>query len=157
TRAEVRAAFLASGAPYAADSFVRVDEALRARLQAWSQAHEEACAATEIRHEQSAALMDAKMACLGRVREQIGAFVGVLRTADARGVERATGAVDTVGDLSACANSTALMAAPPPPRDPRQAAAADALQRDNAHAEALMSLGRGKETVALAPKLIERG
>ncbi len=156
TRAEVRSIFLATGAPYAGDIFERVDAALRTRLGAWAAAHEEACAATEIRHEQSAALMDARMGCLARARDQIAAFVGVLRTADARGVDRATLPAARVGDLEACADVSALTAVLPPPGDPDTAAKVDALERDIARVAALRLVGRIGEAMGAGPALVER-
>jgi tetratricopeptide (TPR) repeat protein/predicted Ser/Thr protein kinase len=154
-RAGVRAAFLATGAPHAADSFERVDASLRRRLAALGEAHEETCAATEIRHEQSAALMDARMACLGRAREEIAAFVNVLGTADLRGVERATGAARDVGDLEGCAHVSpdATSAAP---RDPVAAAKLAEVEREAARFGALLLVGRMNEARAAGPALVER-
>jgi tetratricopeptide (TPR) repeat protein/predicted Ser/Thr protein kinase len=156
TRAEVRSAFLASGKPFAGDSFARVDAALHGRLDAWAGAREEACAATEIRHEQSAALMDARMGCLGRARDQIAGFIDVLRAVDARGVERATSSARTVGDLDTCSNVSALTAVLPAPRDPQRAAAVAGVEREVAALGALVLVGRLKDAFAAAPAVVER-
>jgi tetratricopeptide (TPR) repeat protein len=156
TRAEVRTAFLATGAPFAADGFARVDAALHDRVAAWTQGHEEACAATEIRHEQSAALMDTRMGCLARARDQIATFVELLRAADVPVVERAVGAAAGIGDIEACANASALTAVLPAPRDPGAAAAVEALDREVAQAGAEALVGHWKEAFAAGPALVER-
>ena len=156
TRTAVRSAFLATQKPFAQDSFERVDAALGTRVVAWSAARREACAATEIRHEQSASLMDARMACLSRARDQIAAFVGVLRAADARGVESATSAAPAIGDLDACENALALTSVMPPPLDPQVAAAVDELDRETARVAALRLGGKKNEAKAAGPALVER-
>jgi len=156
TRAGVRSAFLATGKAYAAGSFERVDAILGARAAAWEDARAEACAATEIRHEQSAALMDARMACLARAREQITAFVDLLRSADAPAMERATAAAAHIGDLDACTDVATLTAVLPPPPDPESVSAIDRIQPEIAHLEALVLLGRMKEAYAAGPALVAR-
>ena len=51
--------------------------------------HTGTCEATTVRGEQSASVMDLRMACLHRAKVDLGAVVGVLGTADADVVKRA--------------------------------------------------------------------
>src|SRR5262249_36401082 len=76
-RAATQAAFRATGRPDADETFARVDESLRQRLGDWAKAHHEACEATQVRHEQSAELLDARMACLARAKSEIGELVSL--------------------------------------------------------------------------------
>src|SRR5262249_44828760 len=98
-RARVRAAFAAT------EGFQRVDAALGERLARWSRAHRDACLATHVRHEQSEALLDRRMRCLGRARAEIAALVGALQTASGVGLDRAAGAAAQAGDVRSCSDS----------------------------------------------------
>ena len=95
----------ATGRPYA-------DETLRARRRVAARsasatgraAHRDACEASEVRHEQSPELLDARMACLGRARSEIAALVDALRSKPTP--TRSTGPPPppaSIGDVAACA------------------------------------------------------
>lgn len=71
---EVREAFAASGAP-AAD-FDRFSAAVDRHAESWTAAYDDSCDATYERGEQSSALFDARMACLGGQRAQLEALLG---------------------------------------------------------------------------------
>jgi hypothetical protein len=73
---------MATGRPYAADTFARVDRTLREYDEAAAAQRIHARIATEVRHEQSAALMDLRMACLDRRLAEVDALVGLLRRGD---------------------------------------------------------------------------
>src|SRR5262249_36641805 len=115
-RADTRQSFQRSRRPYSDTVFARVDGSLRGRLADWGRAHRDACEATHVRHEQSPELLDARMACLGRARLEIGALVSLLREADADALDRADAAAGGLGDVSACADLAALRDAVPAPR-----------------------------------------
>jgi hypothetical protein len=78
--------------------------------------------------------------------KQIAAFASVLRSVDARGVERATGAAATVGELDSCSMTA-------PPRDP---VAAAVVERELAHVQALLLVGRMSEAQTAAAPLVEK-
>ena len=61
---QIRQAFVATGLSYAEDTWERVLRRLDVYGGKWSAMHEETCAATLIRGEQSPELMDLRMACL---------------------------------------------------------------------------------------------
>jgi hypothetical protein len=117
-RERVRSAFLATGKPYARAAFDGVAAALDRRAEAYLGGFQEACEATQVRKEQSAAVLDLRMACLEDRLRETGAFVEMLTTADADLVQRARRAVDGLGDLSSCADAAALGRMVAPPADP---------------------------------------
>jgi hypothetical protein len=106
----VRAAFVATGAPYAADAVRGASEALDAYAGAWASMHTEACEATRVRGEQSEELLDLRMECLARRLEETRALVEVLARADAPVVVRAAQAARSLSPLEGCANVAALRA-----------------------------------------------
>jgi tetratricopeptide (TPR) repeat protein/predicted Ser/Thr protein kinase len=156
TRATTRASFHDTGRPYADDMFARVDASLRARLNEWAHSHADACQATLVRHEQSDALLDARMACLGRARGEIAALVSLLGHIDADGVDNAALAAARAGDVSACSDVAALRDQPPPPRDAASASDVEDLRAEIAHGSALRLLGRMDEGRARASLLVAR-
>jgi tetratricopeptide (TPR) repeat protein len=155
-RERARAAFERTGRGYADDTFVRVDAALRRRLDAWARGHREACEATHVRHEQPAELLDARMACLGRARSEIASLVALLGEADAAALDRAAGAAGQVGDVSVCENLVALRDAVPAPTDPVQARIVEGLRGELAHLEALRLLGKMQEGLAAGHALVDK-
>lgn len=95
-RAEVRAAFLATGVPYAAATFDSVDRTLRDYLDAWTHSREQACDATYVHGTQDRAEHGLNMACLDQRRTRARALVAELTRVDASTI---AGAVDRAGAL----------------------------------------------------------
>jgi serine/threonine-protein kinase len=128
-RRKVRDAFLASGLPIADESYRRTAAVLDAYAAAWVAMRADACAATEIRHEQSAKLLDLRMHCLDRrlvgLREVTALFAD---RRDPRVVVRAAQAARALDPLERCADAAALEAAVPPPDDPAVRARVAALR-----------------------------
>ena len=117
-RSTVERSFLASGRPYAADTFRRVAEALDGYGAAWSAMHREACEATAIRHEQSEARLDLRMQCLDRRLGDLRALTGLFgRAPDADLVDRAVVAVHRLDDIGACGDDATLASIMPVPTD----------------------------------------
>jgi eukaryotic-like serine/threonine-protein kinase len=114
-RAEVRAAVLGVGATYATEVATRTDEALDQYASAWTRMHVETCEATTVRGEQSAAVMDLRMACLHRAKVELGAVASVLAGADASTVPKAHEVVASLRPLARCADIDALQADVEPP------------------------------------------
>ena len=63
-KAEVRRAFLATGKAYAATTFEKVRAILNRYAQSWTEMYVDACEATHVRGEQSADVLDLRMAGL---------------------------------------------------------------------------------------------
>ncbi|MCH9683359.1 MAG: tetratricopeptide repeat protein, partial [Deltaproteobacteria bacterium] len=101
----------------------------------------DACEATTLHGVQSAALMDLRMACLDRSREQLGAVVELLAMADADVVLRAHQLVDGLEPLSHCADVERLQAEIEPPAAD-QAAAVDRVRSQLAVSRARMLAGK---------------
>jgi tetratricopeptide (TPR) repeat protein len=152
---QVAAAFSATGLPYAADTFTKVDRGLRQWQTAWAREHRSACEATEVRHEQSEALLDRRMQCLRRAKAEIAALVSLLAHADRTAVDRATQATFEVGAPDACADAASLSTTPPP-RDPRVRTEVDDVREGLAQLAALRKLGQWKAGLALGRALIEK-
>ncbi|WAS98261.1 tetratricopeptide repeat protein [Nannocystis punicea] len=136
-RAALADAFAATGLPYAPDAAARAGARIDVWAESWIAGHTDACAAANIRGEQSQELLDRRMHCLEDRRHELDALLGVLAGADADAVEHARDAVEALPPPARCADLDALRAevdSPPP-------ALVDAVQalRDQlsvAHAEA---------------------
>jgi tetratricopeptide (TPR) repeat protein len=81
-RAAVEQAFGATDAPFAASAFAFADTRLREFESAWRQAATNACEDTRVRHTQSIAMLDQRMACLTSRRKRVAAVVDALGRAD---------------------------------------------------------------------------
>ncbi len=114
---EMAAAFRATGKPYAEDAIRSVTSALDTYAKSWIAMHDETCAATRIRGEQSSELMDLRMSCLSDRLGTLSSLGGQLSHADATMVEKAVQAADSLPPLADCADATTLRA-PRLPDDP---------------------------------------
>jgi eukaryotic-like serine/threonine-protein kinase len=155
-RTRIRDAFIRTGSAHAADTFVQVDASLRRRLAGWADAHRDACEATQIRHEQSEAMLDRRMRCLGQARSELAAVISLLGDVDAERIARATQAAGAVGDVVPCSDLVSLGATKLPPRDPAQAAGVEKVRQGLAQLSALRLLGKPAESLAAARDLLLR-
>jgi tetratricopeptide (TPR) repeat protein len=153
SRARVRAAFLASGSPIAADVFARVDGQLTRRLGDWAAAHTEACQATRVRGEQSESMLDLRMQCLARARRQIASLVDVW-TVEPVNLEKAIDAAASAGDVATCADTEALAMPVAPPRDPALARQIDQVRGMLDRAQAHQRAGQLEAGLALARRAV---
>jgi eukaryotic-like serine/threonine-protein kinase len=117
-RAEIQAAFTASRMTYAPAALTRVTDLLDRYAARWVRAHTEACRATRILGEQTEAMLDLRMTCLGRRLQDAAALVTALSKADRSIVVRSVEAVSRLPDIAGCADLSALRQAVPPPADP---------------------------------------
>lgn len=152
-REDLRQAFLAGERPYADEASRAASRALDRYAEQWVAMYSDACAATHFRGDQSTGLLDLRMACLDRRREEASALVDLLLTTAASDPGRAVEAVMSLPPVDRCADSQALLApmAPPSSEEGRERVAA--LSRRLAEARALRELGRyevGKEVARAA-------
>ncbi len=136
-RASVNAAIAATGVPIAGEVATRAVSVLDAYAVEWARVHREASEATLLRHEQSAAAMSERLACLDTEREELGALIGVLSRADAA---VATHALTATYDLAAprtCLDATGAHVTTKIPNAPEARARLAALRRAVAEATAL--------------------
>lgn len=135
----------ALSARWLADRFERYSER-------WLVLHHEVCVATVERHEQSAVMMDAKMACLRRARDQLRAHVEQTIEAGESAVPHAVRLGETLPDLTTCDDAAALSAGPPPP-SAEQAEAVEALRRKYADGRAKWAAGDYDAVLTVAREL----
>jgi len=131
---------VARGADVTWKSFSRiVDE----RARAWAAMHNETCAATHKRGVQSPEILDLRMECLARKRQEMKALADVYaETPDAKTLDRAVAAADKLSLVNRCADVTSLRAVVPPPEDPAVRSRVDSLRQRLNHARALEEAGR---------------
>ena len=152
----VEAAFAATGLPYAGDVSRNVVRSLDAYAAAWSAMRNDACEATRVRGVQSGELMDLRMQCLDHRLEELKAQVDLFVTADARVVENAIQAAQSLTRLDGCADAAALRAPVRPPSDPAMRARVEKLRKNLARAKAYSASGKITDGLAIAePAVIE--
>ena len=138
---DVHAAFVATDRPHAQSSAARVVQRLRVYGGEWTAMHRATCQATA-RGEQSADLLDRRMACLGRRLSQVGALVELfIRRADGGVVDKAIDMVSKLEPLAQCAD-VALLEQMALPADPAKRARIAELQRQVDQADAEQAAGR---------------
>jgi serine/threonine-protein kinase len=151
----VRAAFLGTGRSYAAATYAQVAATLDDYARGWARMRTEACEASLVRHEQSPALLDLRMACLDRRLAQLEALTRLDARAPAADVlDRAVGAARGLGPLDDCADTQALLAAYPPAEDRRVRVEVAALRGRLDHASALAAAARTRAALTVAEPIV---
>ncbi len=136
-------AFRATGASYAPETIGKLGAALDKRSEAWTTMHREACRATRITGEQSAALLDLRMSCLARRRDELHALLDQLVTStDAARVAASVEAVGQLPSVATCADRDALTSVVPMPDDPMKRAALDDARGELSTITALLLTGQ---------------
>ncbi len=144
-RLPVQAAVAASGRP---GLFAHLAHALDERTSAWSEAHDAACKA---RDDQAGELFARRMLCLDRRNAETRALIEQLsRPQDGETLDKAVGAVGSLGAIADCQDSDALLGLKPHPHSEH---AMDVDQR-LARADALDTLGKYKEELAIVQPII---
>src|SRR5262249_24337685 len=137
-RAATRAAFLKTGADGAADSWNRAARVLDRYTADWLRMYGDACAATHVRGEQAAEVLDLRMACLQERLGRVKALSDLFLDANATVLENAVSASSALPSLERCADVKLLRAVMPPPDDPAARARVESLRKDLAHVKALI-------------------
>lgn len=152
-KSQLRAAFLATGAPYAGAAWSGTEALLDRYAGSWVQMHTETCEATQVRGEQSGELLDLRMACLAQRREGLRALTSVLAAADKEVVSRAVQAAGQLPSLEECASRLALTEPLRLPQDPAARARIEGARARLAEAAAELSAGRYELSRTLASKV----
>lgn len=155
-RSKVEASLLATEASFAADTWARVQGRLDAYAEDWVGGHTEACEATSVRHEQSPQMLDLRMACLQRARQELASTVTLLATADAELVRRASELAEGLPSLRRCGALDALQAAVSPPEDPELAADVETARAELATLRVSMRAGRYADIAEATETLADR-
>jgi tetratricopeptide (TPR) repeat protein len=111
----VHNAFLATGRPFAETAFTTTATLLDADALAWRAMHHDTCVATRVHGEQSEEVMELRMECLDRRREEVRALIDLFARADAPVVERAVQATQSLPGLDECTHADALRQVVRPP------------------------------------------
>ncbi|WNG42813.1 serine/threonine protein kinase [Archangium minus] len=151
----IRKAFLATGAPYAADAWSGVKGALDTYASAWVERQRQACEATRTRSQSSSeAQLSARTVCLERRRSELKSLTGVLAEADASVVERSVEAVRGLSELSTCDAEDALAANVLAPADATVAARVEDLRASLSRARALRISGQYAAGLSVAAPVV---
>ena len=119
-----------------------VERQLDTYAGAWVEMRTDACEATRLRGEQSEPLLDLRMACLDRRRDELRALVGELTALGAAEPDRVAQAVPRLTSLAGCADVTALTAPVAPPTEPAARARLDELTAQLARLKARADTGQ---------------
>jgi eukaryotic-like serine/threonine-protein kinase len=141
-RDEVRAAFAATGRPYAATTVETVITGLDAYAAAWLDGHEAACRATRVDGTQSETMLDHRMACLDRRKQELGVRVEALVAVDDTLAERAVEYVGRLVPLDVCADVERLASTDLRPEDPTLREEVDELLAELDRIDALDASGK---------------
>ncbi|MCU1280388.1 MAG: hypothetical protein JWM53_3934 [bacterium] len=142
-------AFAASGLPFAADANRTVAATLDRYGAAWAAMHDDACAATRFRGEQSEELLDLRIQCLADRRSELTALTQALVAPSKRELERSVEASAALSAIVECAATHELVNRVPLPKDPAKRRAVAAASARVAAANAMTQLGRNAEALAL--------
>jgi tetratricopeptide (TPR) repeat protein len=152
-KAEMREAFLSTGKPYAAKAWEATSQILDRYARHWSELYVEACEATHVRGEQSAEVLDLRMACLREGLQDLEALVRMFRRPAPEVVENAISAANALGNLERCENIELLRAVVRPPADLATRQEVDRLRGRLAEVRALCRVGRLNDGLAAAVSL----
>ncbi|MBC8131414.1 MAG: serine/threonine protein kinase [Deltaproteobacteria bacterium] len=155
-KAEMRQAFLATGKIYAAKACEGASQILDRYVRRWCDAYVEACEATQVRGEQSAEVLDLRMACLQEGLEDLKALCRMFRQATPEVVENAVSAANALGNLERCDHIDLLRAVVRPPQGAATRDTVAHLRTELAEARALHRVGRFKDGLLVA-SVVERG
>jgi tetratricopeptide (TPR) repeat protein len=150
----VHRAFQATGKSYADQAFQGVSRLLDQYAARWSGLHTQTCEATHVRGEQSAEVLDLRMACLQERLTSLRALTDVLSTADGRVVENAVPAAEALPSLDRCSDVPLLKAVVRPPEDAATRARVESLRKQLARFVALRDAGHCSDASAMSTSLL---
>ncbi len=132
-KAAVRAAFKASGEPFAEASWAEVERGLDAYAAAWVSGHTDACKAARVRGEEPEDVLAARMVCMDSRLREMKALVNVFAEQGKATVGKAVQATSALTPTALCSDVAALMSPIPPletpPRWPRSTRSAGGFHR----------------------------
>ena len=157
----IERAMLATGLPYAADTFARTHAAIDQYMQRWTALDTETCTATRVLGRQPETLMAVRMACLERRRDEVGALATVLASADRDVVAKAVPAALALTPADVCKDATSLTSIAPEPTNPTRRAELDSIRSALTTARAKLEAGKyavaRDEVAPLLPRARELG
>jgi serine/threonine protein kinase/tetratricopeptide (TPR) repeat protein len=154
-KAEMQRAFVATGKVYAAAAFAGASGVLDRFAQRWAELYVDVCEATHVRGEQSAEVLDLRMACLMEGLDDLKALCRQFRDPTPEVVENAVNAANALGTLERCQDVKLLRAVVRPPEDAATRAAVDQLRARLVDVRALQRVGRISDGVASVAAVVE--
>ena len=154
-RARIERAFRATDVPYAATSLASVTGLLDRYRATWIAAHTETCEATHVRGEQSAALLDLRMQCLRRRRDDAAAVIARLVEGGREAVRDGVAAVTALPPISDCAHVSSLQDLAQPLDAPLRDRVR-AIEGDTSRCRALLAAGQYRHAQACADDAVQR-
>ena len=154
-KAQVHGAFLASGQPYAEASWLTVERLLDKFATDFGAMHRDACEATEVRHDQSEALLDRRMACLDERLLGAGALTSLFATGEPEVVRRAVNAVADLPLVADCGDPARLTSEEVEPAAPSDRRTAASIRARLADAWARYTTGRYADGLTAARPLVD--
>jgi tetratricopeptide (TPR) repeat protein len=154
-KAQLEAAFRASGMPLAEAAWASTSRALDAYASSLVNMERDSCEATHVRGEQSERLLDLRGVCMERRRESLRAAVDLMLQADRAVLAKAPEAAHALPGLQRCADREALSNLVPLPEDPAVRQKLGALQSVVAEATALYETGQNARALARAKEAVE--
>ncbi|MCA9708151.1 MAG: tetratricopeptide repeat protein, partial [Myxococcales bacterium] len=155
-RARMREAIGGASRGHAEHTRDAVERTLDDYAARWAEAYVDACMATHVRQEQSEALLDLRMACLGQHLDELSAVTSLLAEADADVVDHALETVDGLPPIEGCGDVITLRERQPLPRDPERRQEVEQTQARVAQARALEHSGRIDEALVAARAALRR-
>jgi eukaryotic-like serine/threonine-protein kinase len=151
-RARIGLGFGATGGSLAAATWGRLAPVIDGWGARWVAMRREACLATQQRHEQSATLMDLRMACLEDRRRELGGMLHGFASASPEVVASAIQGMSRLEPIARCTDAAALTSVAPPPA--AIAPAVDRLKSEVAEIAAAAWLDRGGPYLARADRAV---
>jgi len=149
----VEAAFAATKAPFAKDTFNSVQLALGDYARDWAAAKREACLATRVRHEQNEDAFQLRAGCLDRRKRELDELVGLFVNVDADLLQRSVNAASLLSPVRSCEDLAALAVPSSGPEQAEQRAKVTELRAKMASASARRHAGKFKEALAIASEV----
>ncbi|HEX4404162.1 MAG TPA: serine/threonine-protein kinase [Polyangia bacterium] len=151
----MREAFLATGKPYAAAVFVAASALLDRYAQRWTELYVEVCEATHVRGDQSAEVLDLRMACLDEGLDDLKALCRLFREPTGEVVENAVKATNALGNLERCQDIKLLRAVLRLPDDPAERSAVETFRARLVESRALSRVGRAVDGLAAVTPIVD--
>lgn len=141
-RHSVHQAFTETGLSFAEETWRRVAHILDQYARGWVEQYTDACEGTHIRGDQSAEVLDLRMACLEGPRTALRALVDVFGRSDRGVLVQAVAAAQALPPLERCTNVPFLRTTGAPPSDPSSRQRLAAIRTGLADVKALSDTGQ---------------
>ncbi len=133
----------------------RLGEGLQQWAEHWAAAHDLACRDTRVDGVHSTPVLDRRMACLERRRDEMATLIEVTLDGPAPDAGKSLEVLPSIADLRACTDVERLLHADAPPSDPNLAAAVDDAMRMAGRARVHRETGRYDDAQELARQALD--